>query len=293
MVVYHEQTRIYDIPLPYLTMAHNLRFPSPYSTHVISSDVISRTFRAPSTICTTRLVLKRGKMPAWAPSALYKIGTSWVLEESEVDLEREDGKQFRTRSRNLDHVKALEVFEWQTFDPVEGDPLKTSGKTLTRVTSEFGFWPLPSRIEKFGLSRVPKAADKASAGLEHIATLLLQPSTFPRLLASGPLNPYPFETVPSSLTLAMRAKFDEARSIVARRELGFLDDETEMDLARRGKDDDESSKLSDRSREKDSVEPGRIWRLRWRAAAKRGIKTFRESVCRTTGLLCEEKSQDC
>lgn len=60
-------------------------------------------------------------MPAWAPPVVYKIGTSWVLEETEVDLEREDGKEMRTRSRNLDHTTILEVFEWQTFKAVEGD----------------------------------------------------------------------------------------------------------------------------------------------------------------------------
>jgi hypothetical protein len=66
-------------------------------------------------------------MPAWAPSAVYKIGTSWVLEESEVDLEREEGKELRTRSRNLDHKNILEVFEWQTFKQVEEDSLSYVG----------------------------------------------------------------------------------------------------------------------------------------------------------------------
>lgn len=106
-------------PLHYIALAHNLRFPSPYSTHVISSDVISRSFVG-STLRTTRLVLKRGKMPAWAPRVVAQIGTSWVLEETEVDMEGEE-KVLRTRSRNLDHKTVLEVFEWQTFRPRKGD----------------------------------------------------------------------------------------------------------------------------------------------------------------------------
>lgn len=108
-------------PLHFIALAHNLRFPSPWSTHVISSDVISRTFSPDGNIRTTRLILKRGKMPAWAPRAIYKISTTWVLEDSEVDLEREEGKEVRTRSRNIDHKNALEVWEWQTFNEKPGD----------------------------------------------------------------------------------------------------------------------------------------------------------------------------
>lgn len=60
-------------------------------------------------------------MPVWAPRAIYKISTTWVLEDSEVDLEREEGKEVRTRSRNIDHKNALEVWEWQTFREKLGD----------------------------------------------------------------------------------------------------------------------------------------------------------------------------
>jgi hypothetical protein len=59
-------------------------------------------------------------MPAWAPRVVAQIGTSWVLEETEVDMEGEE-RVLRTRSRNLDHKTVLEVFEWQTFRPMEGN----------------------------------------------------------------------------------------------------------------------------------------------------------------------------
>jgi hypothetical protein len=101
-------------PLHHVAAAHSQRFPSPYSTHVLSSDVISRTLSpTSSTITTTRLILKRGKMPRWAPSAMSRVGTSWVLEDSEVDLEK--GDEVRVRSRNIDHKTVMEVCEWQTF----------------------------------------------------------------------------------------------------------------------------------------------------------------------------------
>lgn len=106
-----------------MTLAHNMRFPSPYSSHVLSSDVIARSFEPPSTLRTTRLILKRGKMPPWAPRAFTQIGTSWVVEVSECDLERETGKELRVKSRNIDHKTIMEVVEWQRFVEDEQDGL--------------------------------------------------------------------------------------------------------------------------------------------------------------------------
>ncbi|KAI5476653.1 hypothetical protein MNV49_007431 [Pseudohyphozyma bogoriensis] len=121
MVQYSEQEHSVDAPLAFVALAHNQRFPSPYATHVISSDVISRSFHPQTnTLRTTRLVLKRGKMPAWAPARVAEVGTSWVLEESELDMEGEQ-RWLRVRSRNIDHKTVMEVFEWQSFKQMEGD----------------------------------------------------------------------------------------------------------------------------------------------------------------------------
>ncbi|KAK4049427.1 DNA repair protein rad14 [Microbotryomycetes sp. JL201] len=268
MVLYSEDPHTYNAPLPYICLAHNLRFPSPYSNHVISSDVVSRAFvqkdDSTTVLRTTKLILKRGKVPAWAPPMIQKIGTSWVLEETEVDLERFDSvattvqtpvKQLRTKSRNLDHKTILEVCEWQTFQADKTDSTRTESTTLSRVTSEFGFWPLRNRIEKFGLSRIPKAIDKSRSGIELVATLLMQPSTSSRLLNSGPLKPFAFNPVPSPLALAVRAKLDEARAAL------HIEDRFEQTPG---------------TKRDELEEPGRIWRERWRAAAKRGITRFKD-----------------
>lgn len=121
MVEFSEQLHRFDAPIHAVALAHTLRFPSPYSTHVISSDVISRTLTEERTIRTTRLILKRGKMPVWAPRGLVDRSTSWVLEESEVDFESER-KEIRTRSRNIDHKTVMQVCEWQSFKPLPTDP---------------------------------------------------------------------------------------------------------------------------------------------------------------------------
>ncbi|KAK4056294.1 hypothetical protein OIO90_002738 [Microbotryomycetes sp. JL221] len=279
MVLYSEDSHTYNAPLAYVCLAHSMRFPSPYSYHVISSDVVERHVKLDqqtnrTLIETTRLILKRGKVPKWAPPMIQKIGTSWVLEQTCVDLEtgqlqqsqQQETKhvpQLTTTSKNLDHKTIMQVCETQTFQSNSIDSTKTSSMTLSKVTSEFGFWPLQSRIEKFGLSRIPKAVDKSRSGIELVATLLMNPLTSSSLLNSGPLKPFEFEPVPSPLALAVRAKLDEARAVVLRRE--------EM--------------MMDRTLNED--EPGKIWRERWRSAVKRGMTRFKQRVCSATGLLCE------
>lgn len=64
---------------------------------------------------TTRLLLKTATLPRWAPKGIIPRSESWILEESEVDPQ---GKVVRCLTRNLEHVKAMQVHETQTFSQV-------------------------------------------------------------------------------------------------------------------------------------------------------------------------------
>ena len=69
-------------------------------------------------LCTSRLILKSGSLPSWAPKNIIQHSTSWVLEESEVDLSAYDPAQPRVMSiwtRNLDHTSVLAVTEALKF----------------------------------------------------------------------------------------------------------------------------------------------------------------------------------
>lgn len=59
-------------------------------------------------LVTTRLILKRGALPRWAPRGIMSRAESWVVEESEVDP---FGKTIRCITKNLDHVKVMQVEE--------------------------------------------------------------------------------------------------------------------------------------------------------------------------------------
>ena len=103
---------LYSDPWPIVSLAFFLRYPNPYAAHVVSCDVVSRTHTDSGSLLTTRLILKRGALPRWAPQGIISRAETWVIEESEVDP---FGKTVRCRTKNLDHVKVMQVEESVLF----------------------------------------------------------------------------------------------------------------------------------------------------------------------------------
>lgn len=103
-------------PWSIVSLAFFLRYPNPYASHVVSCDVISRSPTSQGTLLTTRLILKRGAMPKWAPKNMIARAESWVIEESEVDP---FGKVVKCITKNLDHVKVMQVEETTELREVE------------------------------------------------------------------------------------------------------------------------------------------------------------------------------
>ena len=101
---------------PIVSLAFFLRYPNPYASHVLSCDVISRTVTPSGTLSTTRLILKRGALPKWAPKGIVSRAESWVIEQSEVDP---FGKVVSCQTKNLDHVKVMQVHETVELREVE------------------------------------------------------------------------------------------------------------------------------------------------------------------------------
>lgn len=151
MVKFYSSNYSYDYSFPAVSLAYFLRYPNPYSTHVQSSDVISRSYD-PETqrLTTVRLHLKKSKLPAavlkLVPGSILgasKDGTtqSYILEKSVVDAKE---GWMDTESRNLEWTGVLSVIEKQIYrrpkeltnGDVLGDPfnLKAPQKTDVEVT---------------------------------------------------------------------------------------------------------------------------------------------------------------
>jgi len=175
---FFSQSFLYDDPWSIVSLAFFLRYPNPYAAHVLSCDVISRHQTESGSLVTTRLILKRGALPRWAPQGIISKTESWVIEESEVDP---FGKEVRCSTKNLDHVKVLQVEERQHFRQAEnGGTLQT---TEAYITSKFG-WGLTKRIESHGLARFKTHIQRSREGVSLIVNLLRQARQQPMALGS-------------------------------------------------------------------------------------------------------------
>ncbi|EGO02716.1 hypothetical protein SERLA73DRAFT_84484 [Serpula lacrymans var. lacrymans S7.3] len=182
---FFSQSFLYDDPWHIVSLAFFLRYPNPYAAHVISCDVISREQTDSGSLLTTRLILKRGALPRWAPQGIVQRAESWVVEESEVDP---FGKVVRCRTKNLDHVKVMQVEESQLFQQVENG--KTLQTTEANITSKFG-WGLTKKIESHGLARFKAHVQRSREGVSLILSLLRQSHLQTMTLGSYISNMHP------------------------------------------------------------------------------------------------------
>lgn len=109
---------------------------SPYSTHVKSSDVISRYVDSETgELHTIRVHLKRGKLPATLTRFLPSISESYILETSVINPKT---MVMKTETKNLDHTGILRVIESQEYTPDSSRPETTRVHTSVKFDSRFG-----------------------------------------------------------------------------------------------------------------------------------------------------------
>ncbi|KAF3388228.1 hypothetical protein DPV78_012226 [Talaromyces pinophilus] len=157
---FFELVSTYDYSFPAVSLAYFLRYPNPYSKHVLTSDVIDR-YVDPEThrLHTTRLHLKRSKIPSTLLKLLPKgiggsenSGQSYILETTVVDAKE---GWMKTESRNMEWTGILSVVEKQHYEremPPEGE--KVNVRTTVTFVSRLG----QSKL----LGRSRKAAEDAS-----------------------------------------------------------------------------------------------------------------------------------
>jgi len=150
MVKFYTLSYSYDYSFPAVCLAYFLRYPNPYSTHVLSTDVIDSEYSAEAQQLTTyRLHLKKSKLPTavlkLVPRSLLGASEkgdseSYILERSIVNVKE---GWMRTESKNLDWTGVLSVIESQEYrrpngtfgDIARADPLKQPTRETTDVTT--------------------------------------------------------------------------------------------------------------------------------------------------------------
>ncbi|CAG8279084.1 unnamed protein product [Penicillium salamii] len=117
---FFENKFTYDYSFPAVSLAYFLRYPNPYSRHVLTTDVIDR-YVDPKTdrLHTIRLHLKKSKVPSGILKLLPKgmggsdnSGQSYILEKTIVDAKE---GWMETESRNMEWTGILSVVEKQHY----------------------------------------------------------------------------------------------------------------------------------------------------------------------------------
>lgn len=183
MVKFYENSFSYKYPFSAVSLAYFLRYPNPYATHVLSTDVIDRHFDpVTQRLTTTRLHLKKSKIPPailkLLPKGIVGVssdgGQSYILEKSVVDVK--EGRM-ETEARNLEWTGILSVVEKQVYcrpvsyqdREIEGAPgsEKNTKQERTDVTT------VVTLVSRFGQSRMlanRRKGDRSGASVESSIT---------------------------------------------------------------------------------------------------------------------------
>lgn len=140
---FFENLYTYDYSFPAVSLAYFLRYPNPYSRHVLTTDVIDR-YVDPTThrLHTTRIHLKKSKVPSGILKLLPKgiggsdnSGQSYILETTVVDAKE---GWMESESRNMEWTGILSVVERQVYrrQPLEGSQEKLDGLSLDDKRTE-------------------------------------------------------------------------------------------------------------------------------------------------------------
>ena len=179
MVKFYENSFSYNYAFSAVSLAYFLRYPNPYATHVLSTDVIDRHFDPTSQrLSTTRLHLKKSKIPPALLKLLPKgmlgtssdAGQSYILEKSVVDINE---GWMKTESRNLEWTGILSVIERQTYTrPITGNrsgistPIEITDDTTNTDTNVTTTVTLVSRFGQGKTMATRRKGDLTPVGLQ-------------------------------------------------------------------------------------------------------------------------------
>jgi hypothetical protein len=171
---FYESSSNYDYTFPAVTLAYFLRYPNPYSRHVVSSDVIDR-YVDPETqrLHTVRLHLKKSKVPAgilkFLPRGLAGPGgasQSYILEKSTIDIKE---GWMETESRNMEWTGILSVVERQTYRRMRLSDLSSSTNASQRGQETTSCKTVVTFVSHLGQGRILgwKHKEAAPANVEE------------------------------------------------------------------------------------------------------------------------------
>ncbi|XP_070834856.1 PRELI domain-containing protein 1, mitochondrial-like isoform X2 [Chaetodon trifascialis] len=140
------------------------RYPNPFSTHVLTEDVVYREVTADHRLFSRRLLMKTNRLPRWA-EPFFPAGMSrsvYIVEDSIVDPVN---RSLTTYTWNLNHTTLMSVEERCVFQDSPEQPATTRLRREAWISS--GVYGFSRPIQEFGLARFKSNQVKAMKGLEY------------------------------------------------------------------------------------------------------------------------------
>ncbi|KAK9453469.1 PRELI-like family-domain-containing protein [Dipodascopsis uninucleata] len=168
MVKFFSTKYTHDHDFVTFSLAYFLRYPNPYATHVLSTDVISRFVDPEGRLHTKRLIVKRGKLPNWCrmllASSNIQISESMVMETSIIDPKNQ---RIWTETKNIDFTRIMRVVETATYKgavSADNRPIVKANTTVSFISS-FGFESMKERMELWGQKRMGENLNRSRLGM--------------------------------------------------------------------------------------------------------------------------------
>ncbi|XP_061883091.1 PRELI domain-containing protein 1, mitochondrial-like isoform X1 [Entelurus aequoreus] len=183
MVKYFSSRSDIDSAWNHVVSAFWQRYPNPFSTHVLTEDVVYREVTADHRLLSRRLLMKTNRLPRWA-EVFFPSGMSrsvYIVEDSIVDPV---SRTLTTYTWNLNHTTLMSVEERCVFQDCAEQPGVTLLKREAWISS--GIYGFSRPIQEFGLARFKSNQAKAMKGLEY-ALSNIQGETAQRL-PRGPVK---------------------------------------------------------------------------------------------------------
>jgi len=139
------------------------RYPNPYSTHVLSEDVVERYVDDDGNLYTKRLLRKESRPPKWGERFISATQV-YIIEESIIDPANQIISAY---TRNIGLQRYMTIDEKVVYRPCNEDP-KTGTIALRDAWIDSKFYGLSRAVQAFGYERFKHNVKKATKGFQYV-----------------------------------------------------------------------------------------------------------------------------
>lgn len=169
MVLYFENQHRFNFDFETASLAFINRYPNPYAKHVLSVDTLESYVDKQGRLCTTRIIVKTGKLPKFIKPFLGVANlNSWIIEKSIINPKT---NTLISYTSNIDHRKFIRVEEYLKYSGGrEQNSNGALGTTIvdSKVKFSSNLFGLKLKIEEWSHKRFMKNIQNTREGLNFV-----------------------------------------------------------------------------------------------------------------------------